>query len=505
MIKRNIYMGGLLGFFAFLLFSSLSVAANTYVSDVYAEYLIESSPKSITVNLEGASLESVLKAISNQAGLNFIASQKAKDKKLTLYLKNVPLKKALDVIFKANNLTYDFYPESKIFVVKEVKTPEVKLITKVYRLKYARLKDSRLQKEIDNTFGKGYSTESSNSSSSNNEEDDKGIKYEIEQIISEYGKVTEDVRSNSLIVMDIPSQFPLIDKTIKELDKPLPKVLIEVEMLDVNKDVVDKLGFNNLGENPFTLVFHSKGSHTNFFVGNLANRGMHLDTLSSGGSVILGTSFASLLDFLTTQTDTKALARPKILTLSNETAEIKISANEAIGVKKSVNNDTGSEDYDIERAETGVILKVTPHVDIDTREIEMFVQPKVIEAKDSGLSIPGYLTGNLKNPEERSVSSILRIKEDETIMIGGLVRNDTTNTVKKVPFFGDIPFLGALLRGRDAEHEKRELLIFLTPHIVSDSSYQVPSQLTLRREQSSYLTSRRKRSINKALEFFSRY
>jgi len=504
MIKRNIYMGGLLGFFAFLLFSSLSMAANTYFGDVYAEYLIESSPKLITVNLEGASLKSVLKAISNQAGLNFIASQEAKDKKLTLYLKEVPLKKALDVIFKANNLTYDFYPESKIFVVKEVKTPEVKLITKVYRLKYARLKDSRLQKEIDDAFEGDSSTESS-SSSSNNEEDDKGIKYEIEQIISEYGKVTEDIRSNSLIVMDIPSQFPLIDKTIKELDRPLPKVLIEVEMLDVNKDVVDKLGFNNLGENPFTLVFHSKGSHTNFFVGNLANRGMHLDTLSSGGSVILGTSYASLLDFLTTRTDTKTLARPKILTLSNETAEIKISANEAIGVKKNVNNDTGSEDYDIERAETGVILKVTPHVDIDTREIEMFVQPKVIEAKDSGLSIPNYLTGNLKNPEERSVSSVLRIKEGETIMIGGLVRDNAIDTVKKVPFFGDIPFLGALLRGRNTEHEKRELLIFLTPHIVSDSSYQVPSQLTLRREQSSYLTSRRKESINKALEFFSRY
>ena len=84
--------------------SSLAAASTSALSEVYAEYLIESSPKLITVNLEGASLKSVLKAISRQAELNFIASQEAKDKRLTLYLKDVPLKRALDVIFKANNL-----------------------------------------------------------------------------------------------------------------------------------------------------------------------------------------------------------------------------------------------------------------------------------------------------------------------------------------------------------------------------------------------------------------
>jgi type II secretory pathway component GspD/PulD (secretin) len=176
-----------------------------------------------------------------------------------------------------------------------------------------------------------------------------------------------------------------------------------------------------------------------------------------------------VFDFLKKQTDTRYLARPRILTLNNETAEIKITTNETVGVNSTVITGASSSNaVSAERAETGITLRVTPQVNPETGEITMFVAPKV---KDVSKSVFTNSNQYYYDPEERSTKSLVRIKDGETVIIGGLIRHDKNESVTKLPFLGDIPLLGAAFRNRDKTKDKeRELLVFITPRIVKEDA-----------------------------------
>jgi len=493
-----------------LLFTPYMAFSGEYqISNIYGDYVISKVGKKISMDLEGVSLIDVLKALSQQTGLNFVSTEAVKERKLTLYFENVPLRNAIDIIFKANGLSYDYFPDAKIFIVKEMGKPTIELKTKVYYLKYIRLSSSRLQNEIDDILGgeeKGISGEDKKNGEGEEEKETEigasKISEAVNKVLTENGKVVEDPLTNSLIVVDVPSQFLMIDEIIRRLDIPQPKIMIEVEMLDVSKHVVDELGFD-FGDSPFTLVLPGDFSAARFFIGDLTKKGKAIDDSGVAGSLILGNTYASVLDYIRTHTDTKYLARPRILTLSGETAEIKIETDELIGLTPQYDEGllTG---YETERAPTGVALRVTPHVNLENQEITMVVWPKVVKASLSSIQPTTFLAGQTKyrDPEERGTKSVVRLKNGETLFIGGLIKNDRKDTIKKVPFLGDIPFLGALFRHKSYDNDERELLVFLTPHIAEDvRGFTSLSKLQEFREQS---TSSRKKAIDRALEKFSK-
>ena len=456
----------------FILFLVFPLKAKSS-DNIYGDYLISVSKKKISMDLEGASLVDVLKVLSQQTGLNFVSSEAVKDRRLTLYLEKIPLKEAMDVIFKANNLTYEFYPESNTFIVKEMGKPTIELRTKVYRLKYVQLKSSRIYKEIDSAMKREEGATEESETTSEGE----GILEAVKKVLSEYGRVTEEALTNSLIVTDVPSQFPVIDKLIESLDVPLPQVLIEVEILDVDKNLVDRVGIKF--ENGLYASFTGGSRTTSFpFLSNSTPSTRESvgyvrsseEALFPKSAVKLGildlTSFNALLEFYSKDQSTKYLGRPKILTLSGQTAEIKLSTDEAVSVQRTEDPDTGEVTYEIERAETGTVLRVTPQVNPQTREITMFIEPKTATAEESGYSLEGFIVKDVHN---RQTKSVVRLRESQTLMIGGLLRNEETAIEYKIPLLGDIPLLGAFFRHKRKDSTERELLVFLTPHIVSDS------------------------------------
>jgi len=179
-------------------------------------------------------------------------------------------------------------------------------------------------------------------------------------------------------------------------------------------------------------------------------------------------SFAGLnivLQFLKRQADTKNLARPRILTLNNSMAEIAIKTNEAIGETAETSASEGiasATTGEAEREETGVFLRVTPQANIETREITMAIEPKVVEARTND-DFPQF-----KDPEERGSKSVLRVNDGDTIVIGGLLRTDLADVRTRVPVLGRIPVLGAPFRHKDVADTTRELIIFITPHILDE-------------------------------------
>jgi type II secretory pathway component GspD/PulD (secretin) len=452
----------------------------TVIAVAQDDELIED--KTVSLDFQNANLRDVLKALSIQSGLNFIASESVQERKITLYMDKVMIKSALDQLFKANNLTYELDRQSNIFIVKDWGRPQIETVTRVFYLKYATVSSSSLKEEINNSInagdtggaesGVGGSNKSSASSTSGKGkwavDEDTGITKAVKRLLTPSGVIVEDFRTNSLIVTDMPDRMPLIAQVIASLDVPAPEALIEVEVLDVSKNNVDKLGFD-FSNNPLTFITKKgwPGNSGDFYFGAITTRG-------TTGAITLGDTFAQALNFLRTQTDTKFLARPRLLTLNNETAEIKIETSESVGVITTTqgNNMTTAEP---ERSPTGVLLRVTPQINVGTREITMFIHPRVAEAAQGNILTSGGLSYVFRDPEIRSTKSTVRVKDGETVVIGGLIRNEFSETVKKLPGFGDFPIFGAFFRHKDKTRDRqRELLIFITPHIVSDAPGETP-------------------------------
>lgn len=474
----------------------------------------------ISLDFKDAPMKDILKIFAVQSGLNFVSSEGVQDRRVTLYLDKVPIKDAMDKIFKANNLSYELDRNANIFIVKDLGPSKVETVTRVFYLKNTSVGTSALLKE-KNADSSSSTTDSSTSSlmnsstsSSSTGQDNTGkpgITRAVEKLLSDYGSVIEDYRTNSLIVTDVPTRMPVIAKTIAELDLPVPQVLLEVEMLDVSKNTVDKIGIK-FGQTPLTLNLTGAAMSTPWpFLDSMYKNKTFAKTFTPGNASF-ATAYQVLLDFLRTQTDTKYLARPRILTLNNETAEIKIATNEAIGVKTTAEASSGTTSAEPERAETGVILKVTPQINIDSGEITMCVYPKVAEATTGSAITQGGFQYIYKDPEERSTKTMVRIKDGDTVVIGGLIRNEFTQVTTKLPFLGDIPYIGKLFTHKGGTNDKdktRELLIFITPHIVRESGNKLakaevsPASIPEREQGTASNIPDREKAINTSLNEYS--
>jgi len=448
----------------------LSPNMKTFALEISTEsdFLSPDYGKTISMDFQDAQLNLVLKMFSQQSGLNFIASTEIASQTVNVYMENVPVEVALERILSANSLTYEINQGSNVFIVRKLEVVEKELMTRVYPLKHATVKSSKLLKTLQ------FDSEDEDSE----DEDDIGIYGAIRAILTSDGSLVEDVRTNSLIVTDIPIQFPMIEQTIARLDVKIPQVLIEVEMLDVNKDIADKVGVK-WGDTPLVFAGAQKEIVFPFSKNAIDDAAVKAGSIkdedfiklfedgqfSSGSLNFSGLGFT--INFLRTHTDTRNLARPRILTLNNETAEIEIVTDEAIGVTTTASS-TGADDADVtteaERTETGVFLRVTPQANVITREITMALEPRVVQARAGNVSGTTF-----RDPEQRGSKSILRVKDGDTIVLGGLLRTDTTSVTSHVPFIGKIPVLGAPFRHNQLDEEQRELIIFITPYIIDDN------------------------------------
>ncbi|MDD5129334.1 MAG: secretin N-terminal domain-containing protein [Candidatus Omnitrophica bacterium] len=435
----------------------------------------ESSPGAepiISIDFQDVSIKDVLKMLSMQSGMNFIASEAVADRKLTLYLDKVPLSQAMDKIFSANNLSYEMDTKANIFIVKDWGKMEIETVTKVFYLKHASVSSSSLKSEAANNTGSESSGGGGSSDGKWKSEDESGITYSVKKLLSGNGSLVEDFRTNSLIVTDTPARMKVITQVIASLDIEIPQIMLEVEMLDVSKNAIDKLGAK-FGQTPFTAYLFGAAANTGFPFGSWSkildaakgSLSVNPGSIDDDGTVT-GNPYQVQVDFLKTQADTKILARPRIMTVNNETAEIKITTKEVIGETTDTEGQgtASSTTTSAEREETGVSLRVTPQINSDNGEITMFIYPVVRDAATSSFN------SAYKDPEERSTKTTVRIKDGETVVIGGLIRHDRSETVTKLPILGDIPIVGLLFRHKNKDRDReRELLVFITPRIVKDN------------------------------------
>ncbi|MCK9603931.1 MAG: hypothetical protein M0R66_06215 [Candidatus Omnitrophica bacterium] len=481
-------------FFLCLFLPRSEAVQEPVAKDVLKELPFANPQTLISMDFQDASLKDILKIFSIQSGLNFIASDVVKDRKFTLYFDGVPIKDAMDKIFKANNLSYELDKESNIFIVNDLGAPETQTITKVFYLKFASVSNSPMQYDKENvdvlsSLGESGGSSSGGSSSSSGGSSSGGgnaiekasISKIVEKLLSAKGNVVEDYRTNSLIVTDVPSHIVVVEQVIKSLDLPQPQVMLEVEMLDVSKDATEKIGLkfstplltvNTILQGATWGAKWPVGSILGDTSKNFVNGSFKVNSEAAGSTYGAASTYQLVLDFLKTQSSTRYLARPRILTLNNETAEIRIATNESIGVISSITGTTGNltTTSSAERSETGVLLRVTPQVNMDIGEITMFIVPVVSEATTGSTITIAGAAYTYRDPEVRYTKSMVRIKDGDTVVLGGLLRRNSSDTKTKLPFLGDIPLFGKLFTHdyKDKDRE-RELLVFITPHIIKET------------------------------------
>jgi len=306
-----------------------------------------------------------------------------------------------------------------------------------------------------------------------------------------------DPETRSLVIVTDEDTHRELVKVIRQLDKPKPQVLIKVVFLEVtyNKDLdVGVEGAYNFNLANGKVATTGNRTTTSTINGTTANgagttqttttQTTPLDTAAKIGTSLglsntLGLAAATTGSFVRLTSDDwsatihllaskgklEVLSRPSIMARNNQEAVI-VVGSEVPFITNSRITDTGETINTIQYDNVGIILRVTPFITSEG-SVEMIVAPEISTLTDQTVPI----SNNASAPviAKRSAETVVVTPNAQTVVIGGLMETQHTETITKIPLLGDIPYLGAAFRHTVKSDVKKELLMFLTPYIVDDA------------------------------------
>lgn len=271
------------------------------------------------------------------------------------------------------------------------------------------------------------------------------------------GQITAipDPNTNSIIVVGNPDSADLIKKILEQLDRIPEQVMIETIIVEANLDSTNKLGieWNYAGTGHLGTAGQTGNIGTNFGQ-STANPALQGFRYTIGGANL--TSFMNAI-----QTDTKynILSTPRIFTSNNTQAQINISQSIPY-VTSSRIDANGNTIFNYAFQDVGIVLTVTPRITANG-----YV---TMDVNQTANDLQGYTSFNAPIVNQREADTVVSVKNGETIILGGIIRNSVTATTNKVPVLGDLPLLGSLFKTNSKTSNKTELLVLLTPRIVKD-------------------------------------
>lgn len=378
----------------------------------------------VTLELVNADLLATLRAIVDDIGYNLIAS-KSVSGIITLTLRDVPLRRALDAMLNMNGFSY--IVEGNIIEIgtsAELTSEDEqgKLITQSFSLNFAKAET---------------------------------IQVPLKAVLSKNGSIQIDVRTNTLIVTDTMPKLRQAAAMIERLDTSIKQVMIEAKLIEVSTTKENELGIKWLATKGDVSATFPTSKYPEIDAGGLSSS----PSVSAGfaGILQIGTIAGShkiglILNALATSTDANILANPRVTTLDNKTARINITTE--FPYLASFSKETGIASYS--SVSTGITLEVTPQVN-PSGFITMKVKPTVSSVVSPG---PPPVV------DRRETETEVLVKDGDTLVIGGLLKEDEITKISKVPFLGDIPLIGFLFKDKYTQKTKKDLIIFITPHIL---------------------------------------
>lgn len=300
--------------------------------------------------------------------------------------------------------------------------------------------------------------------------------------------ISIDPDSKSLVIMSDDSTFEHISNIVQRLDKPKPQVLIKVVFIEVQHD--HDLDFGIEGQftgSPASGMTQKAGSDFGLAALNTTPVGQTIgqSTMPFGTGLysITGSDFQATVRAIASASKVEVLSRPSVMVRNNQPATITVGQSVPLVTGVSFPSTQSGPVSLITYQNVGIILQVTPFISSDGL-VEMIVAPQISSLSSQSVQI----ATNVSAPviDLRSASTVVVTPDGQTVVIGGLMENDKTVIDSKIPVLGDIPLLGLLFTHKQRALTKKELMIFLTPHVVLQPT-QVASA-TLHEKSSADLT-----------------
>ena len=416
------------------------------------------SGEKLSLNFQDIDVRSVLQLIADFTNLNLVASDTVQGG-ITLRLQNVPWDQALDLVLKTKGLDKRkignvllVAPADEIAARERQELESQKQIAELAPLRRELLQVNYAKAaDIAKLFQSVTSAEAK---------------------IDERGSITVDERTNNIIAYQTQDRLDELRRIVAQLDIPVRQVMIEARIVEANVDYDKSLGvrwggsIQNKGNWNTSGV--SNGSSTTIGTpGSTSTNSPFVDMGTVGNTSGIGIAFITdnvLLDLeLTAMEKTgngEIVSQPKVVTSDKETAKI------LKGTEIPYQEASSSGATSVSFKEASLSLEVTPQITPDNRII---MEVKV--TKDE----PDYLNKVQDVPpiKKNEVNAKVLVNDGETIVIGGVFSNTQSKVVDKVPFLGDVPYLGRLFRRDVVSEKKSELLVFLTPRIMNNQAIAV--------------------------------
>ncbi len=393
----------------------------------------------VSLDAEDAALPGVLKILAEKGGLNIITGPGVTNDRITIHMRDVPIDQAVNLVVRAAGLAYERIGNSILVADKAALKDETGLSSYVVDLRYA---DAN---EVKNALA------------------------------SLKADVTVDKGGNRLIVVTSPRVLSEITTIVTRMDVPAKQVMLEARVVEVSTDDVKRLGidWDMLTRQGFVFVEGNYDSLT-------GSSGENENTTFSGINVFpntpgthdvwqlknfsrVGKTFRAAVDLLVRDGNARVLANPKLATLNGHEASMLIGSRIPYVVSGTVfAGGAAAPTQRIEKEEVGVKLKITPLINADGY-ITTTITPEVS-------SVTGFKGPNADLPivATRQATTTVRLKDGNSVIIGGLLTEEKTSTVSKVPILGSIPGLGYLFQHQSIQTKKTDLVIEITPRILPD-------------------------------------
>ncbi|HMH27245.1 MAG TPA: type IV pilus secretin PilQ [Steroidobacteraceae bacterium] len=439
-----------------------------------AEEKKEYTGERLTLNFQDIDVRSVLQLLADTSGQNIVVSDSVNGN-LTLRLQNVPWDQALDIVLRTKGL--DKRRQDNVIIIgptEELATREKAELaahkevqelspthTEFMQVNYAKVSD--LAKLIKAANAK-------------------------DSMLSPRGSLSVDERTNTLLVQDTTDKLADIRRLVQTLDVPVKQVLIEARIVIVSdtfeKDLGARFGVSGAssltgGPNSLLAVSGNNTATNQILAGGLPTQATSVlpattldnryqvntpaaNTNGSIGVSLLAGSYLVDLELSAAQNEGKSevISSPRIITANQKAATI------MQGVEIPYQESASSGATTTQFKDAVLKLKVTPLITPDNRVIlDLDVSDDSV-----GQQVTSATGGSVPSIDTRQIITQVLVNDGQTVVLGGILDTTKSKSANKVPFFGDIPFIGALFRSTIDVNNKTELLIFITPKILREGS-----------------------------------
>jgi general secretion pathway protein D len=293
--------------------------------------------------------------------------------------------------------------------------------------------------------------------------------------------IIADESQNAIVVKADPSLMVEIENAINQLDSRRSQVLIQAAIVEVSGDNIDQLGvqwaLGNASSGVGAVNFTNAGVSLTTLYSAIASKTPSLASGLAGALIGLGTTktdssgntsfYGAILQALRTTSNANLLSVPSIMTLDNEEATIVVGQNVPFitGSTTSSSSGTSNPFTTIERKDVGINLKVIPHIgEGGTVRLEVAQEVSAVVPAVSGINSADLITN------KRYIKTTILADDQQTIALGGLIQDDSKQSLSQVPGLGELPLIGGLFRSKGNQNTKRNLLVFLQPTILRDNN-----------------------------------